>query len=71
MNPSRKTRRLPHEWLFGTFFVIQWLRLVFACGPLDRDARHSLVPYVRLWVANRRIEHSPVTLEQSTRGTEL
>ena len=37
MNDSRTTKLLPHEWFFGAFLLIQWLRLVLAVGPLDRD----------------------------------
>ena len=29
---------LPHEWYFGAFLLIQWLRLVEARGALDPHA---------------------------------
>ena len=38
MNWFRKANLLPHEWFFGAFLLIHWLRLVMAVGPLDRDA---------------------------------
>jgi len=38
MNLFRTARLLPHEWFFGAFLLIQWLRLVLAVGPLDGDA---------------------------------
>jgi membrane-associated phospholipid phosphatase len=38
MNLSRKTKLLPREWFFGAFLLVQWLLLVLAAGPLDRDA---------------------------------
>lgn len=31
-------RLLPHEWLFGTYLLVTWLRLVTAQGPLGTDA---------------------------------
>ena len=38
MNWLRKSKLLPHEGFFGAFLFIQWLRLVLAAGPFDRDA---------------------------------
>jgi len=38
MNPLRPSGLLPHEWFFGVFLLVHWLRLVIAAGPLDRDA---------------------------------
>jgi len=38
MNCSRQSKILPHEWFFGVFLCVQWLRLALAVGPLDRDA---------------------------------
>lgn len=38
MNWFRAAKLLPHEWSFGAFLLIHWLRLVVAVGPLDRDA---------------------------------
>ena len=38
MNWLRQAKLLPHEWFFGAFLFIHWLRLVVAVGPLDRDA---------------------------------
>jgi hypothetical protein len=38
MNWFRTAKLLPHEWFFGAFLLIHWLRLVVAVGPLDRDA---------------------------------
>ena len=38
MNRFRTAKLLPHEWCFGAFLFIHWLRLVVAVGPLDRDA---------------------------------
>jgi len=29
---------LPHEWIFGGFFLVQWLRLLWLDGPADPDA---------------------------------
>jgi len=29
---------LPHEWFFGAFLLVTWLRLVAAVGPRDADA---------------------------------
>jgi hypothetical protein len=38
MNWFRKVRPLPHEWFFGVFLLITWLRLVVTVGPLAPDA---------------------------------
>jgi hypothetical protein len=38
MNPFRYLKLLPHEWFFGAFLLIHWLRLIAVVGPLDRDA---------------------------------
>jgi hypothetical protein len=38
MNCFRKASLLPHEWFFGIFLVILWVRLVVAFGPSDPDA---------------------------------
>src|SRR4051812_48658227 len=38
MNGFRLTRLLPHEWAFGAFLLVTWLRLVAAVGPLDPHA---------------------------------
>jgi len=38
MNWFRPARLLPHEWFFGAFLLITWLRLVATVGPLDPDA---------------------------------
>ncbi len=35
MNWPRESRLLPHEWFFGAFLFVTWLRLVAAVGPLD------------------------------------
>jgi hypothetical protein len=43
MKSFRTTRLLPHEWFFGAFLLLHWLRLVLAVGPLDRDALLYLV----------------------------
>jgi len=38
MNWLRKIRPLPHEWFFGAFLLVTWLRLLAAVGPLDPNA---------------------------------
>ena len=38
MNFFLRLKLLPHEWFFGGFLVIQWLRLCCAAGPQDADA---------------------------------
>jgi len=38
MNWFRKIKLLPHEWFFGGFLLVTWLRLVAAFGPLDPNA---------------------------------
>jgi hypothetical protein len=38
MNWFRATKLLPHEWFFGAFLLVTWLRLIVAVGPLDSDA---------------------------------
>jgi hypothetical protein len=38
MNWFRQARILPHEWFFGAFLLVTWLRLAVAVGPLDPDA---------------------------------
>lgn len=38
MNWFRTAKLLPHEWFFGAFLLVHWLRLVLAIGPFDRDA---------------------------------
>jgi hypothetical protein len=38
MNWLRQARLLPHEWFFGAFLLVTWLRLIAAVGPLDPDA---------------------------------
>ena len=48
MNWFRTAKLLPHEWFFGAFLLIHWLRLVVAVGPLDHDA----LLYFGLLVAN-------------------
>ena len=48
MNWFRTVRLLPHEYFFGAFLLIHWLRLVVAVGPLDRDA----LLYLGLLLAN-------------------
>lgn len=35
---ARAARLLPHEWCFGAYLFCQWLRLLWAVGPLDPDA---------------------------------
>ncbi|HEY5892123.1 MAG TPA: phosphatase PAP2 family protein [Chthoniobacterales bacterium] len=47
MNGFRIAKLLPHEWFFGAFLLVQWVRLVMAVGPLDRD---TLLYFVLLWV---------------------
>ncbi len=42
------SKLLPHEWCFGGFLLIHWLRLVRAVGPLDFDA----LLYFALLLAN-------------------
>ena len=37
MNWFRKANLLPHEWFFGAFLIIHWLRLMMAVGPRDPD----------------------------------
>jgi len=48
MNWLRKSNLLPHEFFFGVFLFIQWLRLVLCAGALDRDA----LLYLGLLLAN-------------------
>lgn len=48
MKRFRKWPLLPHEWFFGGFLLVTWLRLVRAVGPLDRDA----LLYLALLLAN-------------------
>ena len=48
MSRRPRSKLLPHEWFFGAFLVIQWLRLVVARGPLDP---HALL-YAGLLVCN-------------------
>ena len=48
MNRFCKTKLLPHEWFFGAFLLLTWLRLVVAVGPLDPDA----LLYLALIVVN-------------------
>jgi hypothetical protein len=43
-----KFRLLPHEWFFGTFLLVQWLRLLLGVGPTDQDA----LLYLALLIAN-------------------
>lgn len=43
MNGLRITRVLPHEWCFGAFLLVTWLRLVLGVGLFDRDALLYLV----------------------------
>lgn len=38
MNPPSQWPLLPHEWFFGAFLFVTWVRLVWVVGPLDRDA---------------------------------
>ncbi|MEO5913415.1 MAG: phosphatase PAP2 family protein [Luteolibacter sp.] len=38
MNWSRKAGLLPHEWFFGAFLVILWVRLAMTVGPSDHDS---------------------------------
>ena len=38
MNGFFKTKLLPHEWFFGAFMLVTWLRLVAKAGPRDPDA---------------------------------
>lgn len=37
MNPPLHQKLLPHEWSFGGFLVIMWVRLCFVAGPFDGD----------------------------------
>ena len=48
MNWFHKAKLLPHEWFFGAFLLVHWLRLLIAVGPLDRDA----LLYLALLLAN-------------------
>jgi hypothetical protein len=48
MNWFRHAKLLPHEWCFGAFLLVQWLRLVVVVSPLDRDA----LLYCALLLAN-------------------
>ena len=48
MNTLRKIGLLPHEWFFGAFLVILWLRLLAARGFSDGDA----MLYAALLAAN-------------------
>lgn len=43
MNQPSGRSLLPHEWIFGTFLVVHWLRLVAAAGVLN--------PYALLYAA--------------------
>jgi hypothetical protein len=43
MNRSCKSKLLPHEWFFGVFLLVTWLRLVVVVGPMDPDALLYLV----------------------------
>ncbi len=43
MSPFRPRLLLPHEWFFGGFLLMQYLRLLVAVGPLDPDARTYLI----------------------------
>lgn len=45
---SRVAPLLAHEWFFGAFLLMQWVRLLWAVGPLDRDAEI----YLALILAN-------------------
>jgi hypothetical protein len=48
MNWFHQAKLLPHEWFFGAFLLVHWLRLLRAVGPLDRDA----LLYFTLLLAN-------------------
>jgi membrane-associated phospholipid phosphatase len=44
MNERRSfTALLPHEWCFGGFLLLTWLRLLAAVGPLDSSALLYLI----------------------------
>ena len=43
MNLPPRYKLLPHEWCFGAFLIVHWLRLVAAAGVLD--------PYALLYAA--------------------
>ncbi len=38
MNLFRYLKLLPHEWIFGLFLVVMWVRLLIAVGPMDSDS---------------------------------
>jgi hypothetical protein len=48
MSPLPRCKLLPHEWCFGGFLIVHWLRLVAAAGVLDP---HALL-YAALLIAN-------------------
>jgi hypothetical protein len=39
MKPPNPWRLMPHEFFFGLFLVVTWMRLGFAVGFLGPDAR--------------------------------
>jgi len=43
MKPLLQWPVLPHEWIFGLFLVVTWLRLALVAGPLSPDAILYLV----------------------------
>jgi membrane-associated phospholipid phosphatase len=38
VNWLRKFRPLPHEWFFGAFLLVTWVRLTAVAGPFDPNA---------------------------------
>ncbi len=38
MNWLRQIRPLPHEWFFGAFLLVTWVRLIAVAGPFDPNA---------------------------------
>jgi hypothetical protein len=51
IQPDNSRRLLPHEWCFGAFLVLTWVRLVWAAGFFDGHA----VAWLILIVANVRV----------------
>jgi membrane-associated phospholipid phosphatase len=50
MNPTSQWRLLPHEFFFGLFLVVTWMRLGFAVGFFGPDALlYSALIAVNVW----------------------
>jgi hypothetical protein len=67
MNALSRYNLLPHEWFFGTFLLVHWLRLVAADGVLDPYA----LLYATLLIANvaviARCQRQPTDLRWKVR----